>query len=84
MNTSTNHISSSCICGAKQLHSLWHFYLLGTKLSKECCKYGAENINDNVLAKAVAVYGDAHKHIEKEQEDYVKIGVMLKIGKKPT
>ncbi|KAI4304447.1 hypothetical protein MLD38_039956 [Melastoma candidum] len=45
----------------------------GTKLSEDCCKYGAENIDDNVLAKAAAVYGDARKHVEKEQDDYNKI-----------
>ena len=48
-----------------------YFILLmaGTKLSEECCKYGAENIDDNILAKAASVYGDARKQMEKEQED---------------
>lgn len=41
----------------------------GTKLSEECCKYGAENTEDNILAKAASIYGDARKHAEKEQED---------------
>ncbi|KAJ8434633.1 hypothetical protein Cgig2_032911 [Carnegiea gigantea] len=41
----------------------------GTKLSEECCKYGAENIDDSILAKAASIYGDARKHMEKEQED---------------
>lgn len=41
----------------------------GTKLSEDCCKYGAENVGDNILGKAASVYGDARKHIEKEQED---------------
>lgn len=41
----------------------------GTKLSEECCKYGAENTEDNILAKAASIYGDARKHVEKEQED---------------
>ncbi|KAK3432842.1 hypothetical protein EUGRSUZ_D00347 [Eucalyptus grandis] len=45
----------------------------GTKLSEDCCKYGAENIHDNILAKAAAVYGDSLKHVEKEQEDYNKL-----------
>ncbi|XP_031376066.1 SH3 domain-containing protein 3 isoform X2 [Punica granatum] len=45
----------------------------GSKLSEDCCKYGAENINDNILAKAAAIYGDARKHVEKEQEDYNKL-----------
>ncbi|KAK4770746.1 hypothetical protein SAY87_031278 [Trapa incisa] len=45
----------------------------GAKLSEDCCKYGAENINDNILAKAAAIYSDAHQHIEKEQEDYNKL-----------
>ncbi|KAI4343057.1 hypothetical protein MLD38_027603 [Melastoma candidum] len=45
----------------------------GTKLSEDCCKYGAENIDDNILAKAAAVYGDARKHVEKEQDDYNKL-----------
>ncbi|XP_057949204.1 SH3 domain-containing protein 3 isoform X2 [Malania oleifera] len=42
---------------------------MGTKLSEDCCKYGAENFNDNILAKAASIYGDACKHVEKEQED---------------
>ncbi|KAI4298203.1 hypothetical protein L6164_031790 [Bauhinia variegata] len=41
----------------------------GMKLSEDCCKYGAENISDNILAKAASVYGDARKHVEKEQEE---------------
>ncbi|CAL0329892.1 unnamed protein product [Lupinus luteus] len=41
----------------------------GTKLSEECCQYGAENSIDNILAKAASVYGDARKHVEKEQEE---------------
>ncbi|GMH19414.1 hypothetical protein Nepgr_021255 [Nepenthes gracilis] len=41
----------------------------GTKLSDDCCKYGAENIDDDILAKAASIYGDALKHVEKEQED---------------
>ncbi|KAG8637392.1 SH3 domain-containing protein 3 [Manihot esculenta] len=41
----------------------------GTKLSEDCCRYGTENAKDNVLAKAAAIYGDACKHVEKEQED---------------
>ncbi|KAF9616624.1 hypothetical protein IFM89_030793 [Coptis chinensis] len=32
-------------------------------------RYGSENVNDNILVKAVSVYGDARIHIEKEQED---------------
>ncbi|XP_062161984.1 SH3 domain-containing protein 3 [Alnus glutinosa] len=45
----------------------------GTKLSEDCCRYGAENINDNVLAKAASIYGDARNHVEKEQEDFNKL-----------
>ncbi|KAK7399733.1 hypothetical protein VNO78_10922 [Psophocarpus tetragonolobus] len=41
----------------------------GTKLSEDCCKYGAENNSDNILAKAAAVYGDARKHVEKEHDE---------------
>ncbi|GAB4831552.1 SH3 domain-containing protein 3 [Ancistrocladus abbreviatus] len=41
----------------------------GAKLSDDCCKYGAENIEDDVLAKAASIYGDARKHIEREQEE---------------
>ncbi|KAH1236894.1 SH3 domain-containing protein 3 [Glycine max] len=41
----------------------------GTKLSEDCCKYGAENNSDNILAKAASVYGDARKHVEKEHEE---------------
>ncbi|KAK8484993.1 hypothetical protein V6N11_019456 [Hibiscus sabdariffa] len=38
----------------------------GTKFSEECCRYGtenSENINENILAKAAAIYGDGHKHV---------------------
>ncbi|XP_061978065.1 SH3 domain-containing protein 3-like isoform X2 [Populus nigra] len=42
---------------------------LGTKLSEDCCRYGTENINENMLAKAAAIYGDARKHVEQEQDD---------------
>ncbi|KAJ4703762.1 SH3 domain-containing protein [Melia azedarach] len=48
----------------------------GTKLSEDCCRYGAENnqnINQNILAKAAAIYGDARKHVEKEQEDFNRV-----------
>lgn len=48
----------------------------GTKLSEDCCRYGADNsqnINENILAKAAAIYGDARKHVEKEQEDFNKL-----------
>lgn len=47
--------------------------MLGTKLSEECCKYGAENTEDNILAKAASIYGDARNHVEKEQEDLNKL-----------
>eukprot|EP00262_Sarcandra_glabra_P009198 TRINITY_DN2325_c0_g1_i1.p1 TRINITY_DN2325_c0_g1~~TRINITY_DN2325_c0_g1_i1.p1 ORF type:complete len:348 (+),score=91.94 TRINITY_DN2325_c0_g1_i1:310-1353(+) len=42
---------------------------IGTKLSEDCCKYGGENINSGILAKAASLYGDALVHVEKEQED---------------
>ncbi|KAJ4849958.1 SH3 domain-containing protein 3 [Turnera subulata] len=42
---------------------------LGTKLSEDCCRYGAEHIKDNMLAKAAAIYGDSLKHVDKEQEE---------------
>ncbi|KAK6264526.1 hypothetical protein QUC31_012702 [Theobroma cacao] len=48
----------------------------GTKFSEECCQYGtenSENINENILAKAAAIYGDGRKHVEKEQEDLIKL-----------
>ncbi|KAJ8545364.1 hypothetical protein K7X08_017947 [Anisodus acutangulus] len=45
----------------------------GTKLSEDCCKYGVENPNDEVLAKAASIYGDARKHAEKEVEDLNKL-----------
>ncbi|KAI7738553.1 hypothetical protein M8C21_015831 [Ambrosia artemisiifolia] len=45
----------------------------GTKLSEECCKYGVENANDEILAKAASIYGDARKHVEKEQEDFTRL-----------
>ncbi|KAJ1426196.1 SH3-like domain superfamily [Sesbania bispinosa] len=41
----------------------------GTKLSEDCCRYGAENNTDNILAKAASVYGDARQHVEKEHEE---------------
>ncbi|CAN0929150.1 SH3 domain-containing protein 3 [Linum grandiflorum] len=40
-----------------------------TKLSEDCCRYGTENNSDTMLAKAVAIYGDACKNVEKETED---------------
>ncbi|CAB78808.1 putative protein [Arabidopsis thaliana] len=48
----------------------------GTKLSEDCCRYGNENsqnIDENILAKAAAIYGDARKHVDKEQEDFNKL-----------
>lgn len=45
----------------------------GTKLSEDCSKYGLENVSDEVLGKASSVYGDARKHVEKEQEDFNKL-----------
>lgn len=47
--------------------------LSGNKLSEDCCNYGANNINENILAKASSIYGDARKHVEKEQEDLIKL-----------
>ncbi|CAK9148345.1 unnamed protein product [Ilex paraguariensis] len=41
----------------------------GTKFSEDCCKYGIENVTDEILARAASIYGDARKHVEKEQED---------------
>lgn len=38
-------------------------------MSEDCCRYGLENINENILAKAAAIYGDALKHVEQEQDD---------------
>lgn len=46
---------------------------IGTKLSEDCCKYGSENIDDNILAKAASVYGEARIHVEKEQEDLNRV-----------
>ncbi|KAF4347024.1 hypothetical protein F8388_017841 [Cannabis sativa] len=45
----------------------------GTKLSEDCCRYGSENIDDYILAKAASIYGDARKHVEKEQEEFNKL-----------
>ncbi|KAL3520157.1 hypothetical protein ACH5RR_018306 [Cinchona calisaya] len=45
----------------------------GTKLSEDCCKYGVENVHDEILAKAASIYGDARKHVEKEQEDLNRV-----------
>ena len=36
-------------------------------------RYGAENSGDAILAKAASVYGDARKHVEKEQEEFNQI-----------
>ncbi|XAR66654.1 hypothetical protein NMG60_11012954 [Bertholletia excelsa] len=44
----------------------------GTKLSEDCFKYGVENVDDKILAKAASIYGDARKNSEKEQEDFNK------------
>ncbi|KAM7256515.1 hypothetical protein ACFE04_012256 [Oxalis oulophora] len=41
----------------------------GTKFSEDCCNFGADNVNDNILAKAASLYGDARKHMEKEVQD---------------
>ncbi|KAM1883485.1 hypothetical protein ACFX13_004841 [Malus domestica] len=45
----------------------------GTKLSEDCSRYGAENPSDKILAKGASIYGDARKHVEKEQEDLNKL-----------
>ena len=45
----------------------------GTKLSEDCSRYGAENTSDKILAKGASIYGDARKHVEKEQEDLNKL-----------
>ncbi|CAN0910937.1 SH3 domain-containing protein 3 [Linum grandiflorum] len=44
-----------------------------TKLSEDCCRYGSENDSDTMLAKAVAIYGDACKNVEKEKEDLNRV-----------
>ncbi|KZV51064.1 intersectin-2-like [Dorcoceras hygrometricum] len=41
----------------------------GTKLSEDCSRYGIENSNDEILAKTASIYGEARRHVEKEQED---------------
>ncbi|CAL5345308.1 unnamed protein product [Camellia sinensis] len=41
----------------------------GTKLSEDCFRYGVENVDDKILAKATSLYGDTRKHMEQEQED---------------
>eukprot|EP00257_Ricinus_communis_P016735 XP_015574995.1 SH3 domain-containing protein 3 isoform X3 [Ricinus communis] len=60
-----------------------HLQLLGTnilkqveirtKLSEDCCRYGTENANDNILSKGAGIYGEARKHVEKEQEDLIRL-----------
>ncbi|XP_052201334.1 SH3 domain-containing protein 3 isoform X2 [Diospyros lotus] len=35
----------------------------GTKLSEDCFKYGTENIDDKILAKAASLYADARKNM---------------------
>uniref|UniRef100_A0A7N0RDS2 SH3 domain-containing protein n=1 Tax=Kalanchoe fedtschenkoi TaxID=63787 RepID=A0A7N0RDS2_KALFE len=44
----------------------------GMKLSENCCKYGTEHFDDNILGKAAYSYGEARRHVEKEQEDLNK------------
>uniref|UniRef100_A0A7N0TSI3 SH3 domain-containing protein n=1 Tax=Kalanchoe fedtschenkoi TaxID=63787 RepID=A0A7N0TSI3_KALFE len=44
----------------------------GMKLSENCCKYGSEHFDDNILGKAAYSYGEARRHVEKEQEDLNK------------
>ncbi|CAN0910933.1 SH3 domain-containing protein 3 [Linum grandiflorum] len=44
-----------------------------TKLSEDCCRYGSENDSDTMLAKAVAIYGDACKNVEKETVDLNRV-----------
>lgn len=57
-----------------QLNLNWTIFVsVGTKLSEDCCRYGIENAHDEILAKATSVYGDARKHVEKEQEDLNKM-----------
>ncbi|CAA0823689.1 SH3 domain-containing protein [Striga hermonthica] len=45
----------------------------GTKLSEDCSRYGVENASDEILSKTASVYGDARKHVEKEQEDFNRL-----------
>ncbi|KAK6917248.1 SH3 domain [Dillenia turbinata] len=45
----------------------------GSKFSEDCCRYGTENIHDDILAKAASIYGDALRLVEKEQEDLNKL-----------
>lgn len=43
-------------------------------MSEDCSRYGVENdANDDILAKAASVYGDARKHVEKEQDDFNRL-----------
>lgn len=42
-------------------------------MSEDCSRYGAENTSDKILAKGASIYGDARKHVEKEQEDLNKL-----------
>ncbi|KAK1304519.1 hypothetical protein QJS10_CPB11g01802 [Acorus calamus] len=42
---------------------------VGAKLSEDCCKYGAENTEDALLAKAASLYGSALVYVDKEQEE---------------
>ncbi|KAF6156171.1 hypothetical protein GIB67_024141 [Kingdonia uniflora] len=53
---------------------------VGTKLSEDCRRYGSENINDNVLAKAASLIGDARVHVEKEQEDLNRLFGLQKLS----
>ncbi|KAF9666451.1 hypothetical protein SADUNF_Sadunf16G0230700 [Salix dunnii] len=65
IDTPSNHILLILV----NVKGDWMNLILGTKLSEDCCRYGLENINENILAKAAAIYGDARKHVEQEQDD---------------
>ncbi|XP_015574994.2 SH3 domain-containing protein 3 isoform X2 [Ricinus communis] len=59
--------------GYKHIEAGGNHFVTGTKLSEDCCRYGTENANDNILSKGAGIYGEARKHVEKEQEDLIRL-----------
>ncbi|KAK6123936.1 hypothetical protein DH2020_042281 [Rehmannia glutinosa] len=50
-----------------------HIEAVGNQVVEDCSKYGVENASDEILAKTASVYGDARKHVEKEQDDFNRL-----------
>ena len=49
-------------------------FILVSKLADECCKYGAENQNENnYVARAALQFGASHNLMENEKETLVGV-----------